>query len=162
MIDFKSLTVPNGEQKVFSLAQSAKMAGMSEEILNLWISTGKFKPSVELKGTIPGQLQSPFGYHRFSCTEQDIEKLRALVEQTAEPTPKPAKGQPKEHVKGTDYTVQELAKLWQFSPDTVREIFENEPDVLKIKNPAKKGKRAYTTLRIPEAVAERVSRRLSK
>jgi hypothetical protein len=162
VIDFKSITVPKSDQKVFSLAQSAKMAGISEEILALWVSTGKFKPSIELKGAIPGQSQSPFGYHRFSCTEQDIEKLRALAEQTAEPTPRLTKGQPKEHVKGTDYTVQELANLWQFSPDKVRELFENEPDVLKIKNPAKKGKRAYTTLRIPESVAERASRRLSK
>jgi hypothetical protein len=74
---------------------------------------------------------------------------------------KPTKGESKEHVKGTNYTVQELAKLWQFSPDKVRELFENEPGVLKIKNPPKKGKRAYTTLRIPESVAERVRRRLS-
>jgi hypothetical protein len=161
VIDFKSLPVPKSEQKVFSLAQSAKMAGMSEEILILWVSTGKFKPSVELKGTIPGQLQSPFGYHRFSCTEDDIKRLRTLAEQSAEPTPKPSKGQPQQHVKGTDYAVQELAKLWQFSPDKVRELFENEPGVLKIKNPPKKGKRAYTTLRIPEPVAERVRRRLS-
>jgi len=155
------MAVPKGEQNVFGLEQSAKMAGISEEILTLWISTGKFKPSIELKGTFPGQSQSPFGYHRFSCTEDDIKKLRALTEQTAEPTPKPAKGQSRDHVKGTDYTVQELAKLWQFSPDKVRELFENEPGVLKIKNPPKKGKRAYTTLRIPEPVAERVRRRLS-
>jgi hypothetical protein len=161
MIDFKSLTVPKGEQSVFSLAQSAKMAGISEEILVLWVSTGKFKPSIELKGTIPGQEKSPFGYHRFSCTEDDIKRLRALVDQTAEPMSKPTKGESKEHVKGTNYTVQELAKLWQFSPDKVRELFENEPGVLKIKNPPKKGKRAYTTLRIPEPVAERVRRRLS-
>jgi hypothetical protein len=161
VIDFKSLTVPKSEQKVFSLEQSAKMAGISEEILVLWVSTGKFKPSIELKGSIPGQSQSPFGYHRFSCTEDDIKRIRALAEQTAEPTPNPAKGQSKEHAKGTDYTVRELAKLWQFSPDKVRELFENEPGVLKIKNPRKKGKRAYTTLRIPEPVAERVRRRLS-
>src|SRR5208282_3464437 len=137
-------------QCVFGLEQSAKMAGISEEILILWISTGKFKPSIELKGAIPGQEKSPFGWHRFSCTESDIEKLRALAEQTAESTPKPTKGAAKDHVKGTDYTVQELAKLWQFSADKVRELFENEPGVLKIKNPPKKGKRAYTTLRIPE------------
>jgi hypothetical protein len=161
VIDFKSLTVPKSEQNIFSLEQAAAMVGMSEELLVLWVSTGKFKPSMEIKGVIPGQSKSPWGYHRFSCTEDDIEKLRALAEQTAVPTLKPAKGQPKDHVKGTDYTVQELAKLWQFSPDKIRDLFENEPGVLKAKNPPKKGKRAYTTLRIPEQVAERVRRRLS-
>jgi hypothetical protein len=161
VIDFKSMTVPKTDQNILGLEQAAAKVGMSRELLTLWVSTGKFKPSIELKGTVPGQSQSPFGYHRFSCTEDDIKKLRALVEQTAEPTPKLTKGQPTEHVKGTDYTVQELAKLWQFSPDKVRELFENEPGVLKIKNPPKKGKRAYTTLRIPEPVAERVRRRLS-
>lgn len=159
MIDFKSMPVPESEQNIFSLEQAASMVGMSEELLILWVSTGKFKPSIEIKGVIPGQSKSPFGYHRFSCSEEDIEKLRALAEHTAEPTPKLTKGA--DHVKGTDYTVQELAKLWQFSPDKVRELFENEPGVLKIKNPPKKGKRAYTTLRIPESVAERVRRRLS-
>ncbi len=92
MIDFKSMPVPESEQNIFSLEQAASMVGMSEELLILWVSTGKFKPSIEIKGVIPGQSKSPFGYHRFSCSEEDIEKLRALAEHTAEPTPKLTKG----------------------------------------------------------------------
>ena len=61
------------------------------------------------------------------------------------------------------YSVVELAELWNLSPDTIRKLFENEPGVLVLgENSTKLGKRRYTTLRIPESVAARVHRRLSK
>ncbi len=65
------------------------------------------------------------------------------------------------HVAGSNYTVKELATLWGFSTDKIRELFEDEPGVLKVQSPAKRGKRPYTSLRIPEAVAARVQRRMS-
>lgn len=68
---------------------------------------------------------------------------------------------PEPHVKGSHFTVQELAALWGLGVDKIRELFENEPDLIKLKNPPKKGQRAYVTLRIPEAVAARVQRRNS-
>lgn len=64
-------------------------------------------------------------------------------------------------MKGSHFTVQELAALWGLGVDKIRELFENEPDLIKLKNPPKKGQRAYVTLRIPEAVAARVQRRNS-
>jgi hypothetical protein len=62
-----------------------------------------------------------------------------------------------------DYTVAQLAAEWGFSSDKIRELFRNEPGVLKLKdeNAAKKRKRSYVTLRIPPEVALRVKRRLS-
>ena len=62
-----------------------------------------------------------------------------------------------------DYTVAQLAAEWGFSTDKIRELFRNEPGVLKLKddNAAKKRKRSYVTLRIPPEVAQRVKRRLS-
>jgi hypothetical protein len=62
-----------------------------------------------------------------------------------------------------DYTVAQLAKEWGFSTDKIRELFRNEPGVLKLRdeNAAKKRKRSYVTLRIPPDVAQRVKRRLS-
>jgi hypothetical protein len=62
-----------------------------------------------------------------------------------------------------DYTVRQLAEEWGFSADKIRELFRNEPGVLKLKdeNAAKKRKRSYVTLRIPPEVAQRVKRRLS-
>jgi hypothetical protein len=55
----------------------------------------------------------------------------------------------------------ELAELWSLSEDTVRRIFEKEPDVVIFENPDRISSRRRRTLRIPESVAERVYRRLS-
>ena len=61
------------------------------------------------------------------------------------------------------YSPGEIAEVWSLSVDSVRKIFENEPGVLVLGNPQpRRGKRSYTTLRIPANVMERVHRRLSK
>lgn len=60
------------------------------------------------------------------------------------------------------YTVGELAKLWQFSDDTIRALFRHEPGVLKLDRPETRKKRGYTVLRIPETVAQKVHERLRK
>lgn len=61
------------------------------------------------------------------------------------------------------YSPAEIAELWSLSVDSVRKIFENEPGVLVLGNAqSRRGKRSYTTLRIPAHVMERVHRRLSK
>jgi hypothetical protein len=61
------------------------------------------------------------------------------------------------------YSASELAELWNLSLDTIRRIFENEPGVLVLgEDRGKRNRRRYTTLRIPESVAARVHRRLSK
>jgi hypothetical protein len=65
------------------------------------------------------------------------------------------------------YTVQEIAEQWRVHPDTVRNIFFEEPGVLKIGQASrlmggrqKKLKRHYFILRIPESVLARVRDRL--
>jgi hypothetical protein len=57
------------------------------------------------------------------------------------------------------YAPAELAEIWGVDPETIRNIFRDEPGVLKLGNNG--GKRTYITLRIPESVAERVHNRLS-
>jgi hypothetical protein len=57
------------------------------------------------------------------------------------------------------YSPSELGKLWGVDAETIRNIFRNESDVLKLGN--SNGKRPYVTLRIPESVAERVHKKLS-
>lgn len=59
------------------------------------------------------------------------------------------------------YSVGEIGEMWNLSPDVVRKLFEREPGVLVIGDFHSRGKRRYTTLRIPQSVAERVHRRLS-
>ncbi len=58
------------------------------------------------------------------------------------------------------FSVSELAKLWGFSDDFIRELFRNEVGVLKVVRPEKMHKRSYTTLSIPESVVKRVHERL--
>jgi hypothetical protein len=59
------------------------------------------------------------------------------------------------------FSVQTIAELWGWSPDTVRSQFEDEPGVVKIGDRQSSRKRRYVTLRIPESVAARVYRRLA-
>jgi hypothetical protein len=54
----------------------------------------------------------------------------------------------------------ELAVLWGISPHIVRELFADEPGVIRIGKPSRREgrtlKRSYYTMRIPESVAIRV------
>jgi AraC-like DNA-binding protein len=58
-------------------------------------------------------------------------------------------------------SIGEIAQAWGVSPATVRRLFEREPGVLAVSTGNGRHKRRYTTLRIPESVAERVHRRMS-
>lgn len=60
------------------------------------------------------------------------------------------------------YSPNEVAKLWHFNVETVRRLFQDEPGVLVLQAPFKKGKRRYTTIRIPQSVLERVHKRLQR
>ena len=155
---------------MFSIRQAAAKAGISEGLLILWIAAGKIKPSVnmttanaKLDGVVARALATvapdgeAFSWNRFMLTAEDVERLTSMVEQTAEKTARAEAA----HVPGTAYNVKELASLWCFSEDKIRELFESEPDVIKVSSPARRGKRAYSSIRIPEKVAARVQRRLT-
>src|ERR1700722_9281190 len=58
------------------------------------------------------------------------------------------------------YTVAEIGQTWTLSKDVVRKLFEGEPGVMVIGDDTRKGKRRYTTIRIPPSVVERVHRRV--
>ena len=60
------------------------------------------------------------------------------------------------------YSPAELGELWNLSADTVRRMFEQEPDVLVFENPVRSSSRRFRTLRIPESVASRVHAKLSR
>ena len=59
------------------------------------------------------------------------------------------------------YSAKEIAELWGLCENSVRELFKREPGVVLIQRPKSRWKRAYTTLRIPKSVLERVHRRMS-
>ena len=59
---------------------------------------------------------------------------------------------------GRIYSPKELAGLWQLSENSIRRLFQDEPGVFVLGDTNPRGRRAYTTLRIPEDVALRVWR----
>jgi hypothetical protein len=59
------------------------------------------------------------------------------------------------------YSVEELAEVWKLSPDFVRRLFLHEPGVV-VFHRARPGRRVYRTIRIPESVAARVHRNLTR
>jgi hypothetical protein len=61
----------------------------------------------------------------------------------------------------TDFTVAQIASLWQLSTDTIQRLFQDEPGVVTLGNKNPRGKRKRVTLRIPRAVMERVKKRRS-
>jgi hypothetical protein len=58
------------------------------------------------------------------------------------------------------YSTAEIGELWSLSTDVVRKLFESEPGVIVIGDPAPRGKRLYRTFQVPQSVVERVHRRL--
>ena len=56
------------------------------------------------------------------------------------------------------FKISEIAKVWGFSYNTVMELFRDEPGVLTVERPRNPGKRAYTSIRVPVSVVERVYR----
>lgn len=56
------------------------------------------------------------------------------------------------------YTVHELSREWNLSPDYIRRMFADEPGVLLFTK-RRMGRRTYRILRIPASIAERVYRR---
>jgi hypothetical protein len=60
------------------------------------------------------------------------------------------------------FSPAEIAELWGLSVDSVRRIFAGEQGVLVIEPPRSRySRRRYRTIRVPQAVVERVHRRLS-
>jgi hypothetical protein len=68
----------------------------------------------------------------------------------------PKKAVPQKSFEERHYAPIELAEMWNFDPETIRNVFRNEPGVLKLR----KGRN--TTLRIPASVAIRVHERMSE
>jgi hypothetical protein len=154
--DFLKRKIPHpaGRSKptVFSLAQGAKMAGITEGLLVWWISTEHFIPSIELPGT-----KNLLGWNCIVLTEEDVKRLRKMVEHSINRT------EPSwvDDGKQENFTVAQVASLWELSPDTIQRLFEDEPGVVKLGDKNPRGRRRRITLRIPRDVMNRVKRRLA-
>lgn len=58
------------------------------------------------------------------------------------------------------FSVQEIAEMWGLGVDKIRELFIDEPGVIRIGNRERRGCRGYITLRIPASVVQGVHARL--
>ena len=54
------------------------------------------------------------------------------------------------------YSIAEIALLWNTGVDFVRDLFKNQPDVLRVLRPETSGKRSYCTMRISQSTLDRV------
>lgn len=60
------------------------------------------------------------------------------------------------------FSPQTISEVWGLSTDKIRELFEDEPGVLKVGDRASGRTRRYLTMRIPESVAARVYKRMTE
>jgi hypothetical protein len=60
------------------------------------------------------------------------------------------------------YSATEVAAIWNLHVETIRRIFQDEPGVVVLQAPSKKGRRPYKTIRIPQSVLKRVHLRLQR
>jgi hypothetical protein len=113
-----------------------------------WADNGPEWRNERTRGGTKMRGSLPIGEYRVPIIPNDCAKSQSNV------TPKFAV----QH-----YTVAEIASFWKLSEDTIRRLFEREPDVLVIESPKPRyGRRRYSTLRIPDFVVERVHRRQSR
>lgn len=59
---------------------------------------------------------------------------------------------------GKVYTPKELAALWKLSENSVRRMFQDRDGVFVLGDSNPRGRRGYTTIRIPESIAMAVWR----
>ena len=140
---------------IFSLEEAADLADVKVPLLRMWLESGKFKTSTEIKSD-PWQL----GPRIFHFTEDDISRLKAFA--ATQVKRKPTKSDPfVDDGLQENFTVAQIASMWQLSTDTIQRLFEEESGVVTLgaKNP--RGKRRRITLRIPREVMERVKKRRS-
>ncbi len=62
----------------------------------------------------------------------------------------------------THYSCMEIAEMWGLSSKSVRNLFRDDPRVLKVAHTGRRRKRDYVTLRIPESVVKQKHKELCR
>jgi hypothetical protein len=161
---------PKTKPTHFNLQQAARMSGITEAVLSLWVETERFVPSIEMPALGLPDRSHPL--HKilsrdhaksfekaFVFTQADIERLRKMVETASLKLPLDKVWT--DDGKQENFSVAQVASLWELSPDTIRRLFENEPGVLLKGDKNPQGQRRRVMLRIPREVMNRVKRKLA-
>ena len=134
-----------------TLQQAADLAGVNVAQIRVRIAMGELTP--EALGTSVATGETTY---RFS--EADVVRLKTLTLASRE------KNNDKAFVddgKQSDFTVAQIASMWQLSTDTIQRLFQDEKGVVALGNKNPRGKRKRVTLRIPREVMMRVKKRRS-
>jgi hypothetical protein len=146
--------------ELFTTEQAAQLAGINLLDLLDMIDARKVKPSASARDS-EGE--------RFYFSRQDVRVIQQILAGNETKSPplkeikpsKPLKAWSPKADSDLHYTPTELSRAWELSVHTIRRLFEDESGVMKIGEPNPKRKRRYVTMRIPQAVAVRVYRKLS-
>lgn len=139
---------------VFTVDEAANTLGVSPDWVLTWIRDFK---------TSSGDKQL--------LSEEDMNKLSDFASEQRERTnlrrkPKARGLKAKATKKETflddgqqeNFTVAQIASMWQLSRDTIQRLFQDEAGVVTLGEKNPRGKRRRVTLRIPRAVMQRVKK----
>jgi hypothetical protein len=133
----------------YTVEEAAELVGVKPAQLKLWLDTEKFDAPMKSK------IMALAGWHiSYLFDAPGIDRLRTfVVKETGAPpvTVNADQGQ-------SDFTVQQIALMWQLSIDTIQKLFRNEKGVVILEQKDRGGKRQRQTLRIPREVMERVKK----
>ncbi len=150
--------------RIVGIKAAAKSAGISEELLALWLETGRITPTESTPKTYlpvpnrPGAVREDFMFPAcYMFDDAAIKRIRALAEKPQSKRETSALPAVKDF-----YTVAEVGTLLNLSSDTIRRLFTDEAGVIALGEQHPRGKRKRITLRIPKDVVERVKRKRAK
>jgi len=133
-----------------TLQQAADLAGVKVAQIRVRIAMGELTPTA--LGTSITTRETTYLF-----SDADVVRLKALA---FVPNQKNG-GQFVDDGRQSDFTVAQIASMWQLSTDTIQRLFEDEPGVVVLGNKESRSKRKRITLRIPREVMQRVKLRRS-
>jgi hypothetical protein len=137
-------------------AEAAELADVKPAQLKVWLETEKFRPSTVGKSTaVMAGLEDVYYFNH-----DDVQRLIEFAASQQKRKPTKDNRFIDDGIQ-TDFTVAQIASMWQLSTDTIQRMFEDEPGVVVLGNKNPRGKRKRVTLRIPRSVMERVKKRRS-
>jgi hypothetical protein len=138
---------------LLTTAEAAELADIKIPQLKIWLASGKFTTSTKAKsnGALMGTVTEYF------FTEADVQRLIEFAAKQGKRKPSKANGFVDDGQQ-SDFTVQQVASMWQLSTDTIQRLFEDEPGVVTLGDKNPRGKRRRITLRIPREVMLRVKK----
>jgi hypothetical protein len=134
--------------ELLTLQQAADLADVKVAQIRARIAIGELTPKRLGTSVTTGETTYLF-------SEADVVRLKTM---TFAPRQKSSDEPFVDDGKQTDFTVAQIASMWQLSTDTIQRLFQDEPGVVALGNKNPRGKRKRVTLRIPRSVMERVKK----